>query len=124
MDNNIIVDGITLPPPAKDGLSLKPEPIWSDNAGRVSNCAFVGDIRAVMWNIDITWQDLTYEQVKLIRKAFTSAAKPFFNMTFTTDEGERLTIRCYSTMPSSTIRTYRDERGQITGMTVSVVQKE
>lgn len=123
MDNNVIVDGVVLPAPAQDGIEYALEAIWSDNAGRVANCDFVGDVRAVKGTLSLKWDTLTYSQVKLIRQAFTHLNKPFFNITFTNDEGKRTTLRCYSTMPKSTIHTYRDDKGNITGMTVDVVQK-
>lgn len=123
MDNSIVVDGVVLPAPAQDGIQIKHEPIWSDNAGRTSTCYFVGDIRAVKTTLTISWDTLTYEQVVLIRNAFTSLGKPFFTLTYTDDTGNRPTIDCYSTMPSSAIHTYRDECGNVTGMTVDVVQR-
>lgn len=123
MDNSIVVDGVVLPAPAQDGIQIKPEPIWSDNAGRTSTCYFVGDIRAVKTTLSISWGTLTYEQAEKIRSAFTHLGKPFFSLTYTDDTGQRQTINCYSTMPQSAVHTYRDECGNITGMTVDVVQR-
>lgn len=123
MDNSIIVDGVTLPPPAVDGITITPEAIWSNNAGRTSSCEFVGDIRAVKTTLSISWNNLTYADVKKIRAAFTHFGKPFFNITFTDDTGTRQTVRCYSTLPSSSIHTYRDSAGNVTGMAVDIVQK-
>lgn len=122
MDNNIIVDSVTLPPPAQDGISYTPEAIWSENAGRSGNCDFVGDVRAVKGTLSIKWDTLTYAEVSLIRSAFTHMGKPFFYITFTDDTGQRKTLHCYSTMPASSIHTYRDENGNVTGMTVDVVE--
>lgn len=122
MDNNIVVDGVTLPPPAQEGVSYAPEAIWSENAGRAGNCDFVGDVRSVKCTLSITWESLTYSEVSLIRGAFTRLGKPFFTITFTDDTGQRKTLRCYSTLPSSSIHTYKDNKGNVTGMTVSVVE--
>ena len=122
MDNNITVDGVTLPAPAQDGVSYAPEAIWSENAGRAGNCDFVGDVRAVKGTLSLSWGKLTYAEAALIRSAFTQLGKPFFNITFTDDTGQRRMLRCYSTLPASSIHTYRDNKGSVTGMTVDVVE--
>lgn len=122
MDNNIIVDGVTLPPPTEGGISYAPELIWSENAGRTGNCTFVGDVKAVKGTLSISWGTLTYAQVSLIRSVFSNVGKPFFNVTFTDDTGNRKTMRCYSTMPSSSIRTYSKENGSLTGVSVDLVE--
>ncbi|GAB5081323.1 hypothetical protein Osc1_04960 [Hominimerdicola sp. 21CYCFAH17_S] len=121
MDNNIVVDGVTLPPPAQEGVSYAPEAIWSENAGRAGNCDFVGDVRAVKGTLSITWESLTYSEVSLIRGAFTQLGKPFFNVTFTDDTGQRKVLRCYSTLPSSSIRIY-NKSGDVANMTVDIVE--
>lgn len=124
MDNNVIVDGITLPPPAQGGIVLTPQLIWSSNAGRVANAEFVGDIKAQKLTGTITWEgDLTYAEMRKIVSAFSHLGKPFFSLTFTDELGVRRTLRCYSTGVSSTIRVYRDAAGNVTGVSVQFVEK-
>lgn len=123
MDNNIYVDGVKLPPPAKEGISCGKQIIWSENAGRTASCEFVGDVRAVKTTVTLTWDKLTYADVSKIRNAFTHSGKAFFSLTFTNDVGQRETISCYSDTIESTIRTYRDSAGCVTGISVSVIQK-
>lgn len=122
MDNNIYVDGTKLPVPPKDGVSMSREPIWSSNAGRTADCTFVGDVKAWKWNISISWGKLTLAEVAVIRGAFTTLGKPYFNISITDDTGTRRTIRCYSTSPKSTVQVYEDDDGSVSGVSVDVVE--
>lgn len=122
MDNNIYVDGTKLPVPPKDGVSMSREPIWSSNAGRTADCTFVGDVKAWKWNISISWGKLSLAEVAVIRGAFTTLGKPYFNISITDDTGTRRTIRCYSTSPKSTVRVYEDDDGSVSGVSVDVVE--
>ncbi len=122
MDNNIYVDGTKLPVPPKDGVSMSREPIWSSNAGRTADCTFVGDIKAWKWNISISWGKLSLAEVAVIRGAFTTLGKPYFNISITDDTGTRRTIRCYSTSPKSTVQVYEDDDGSVSGASVDIVE--
>lgn len=122
MDNNIYVDGTKLPVPPKDGVSMSREPIWSSNAGRTADCTFVGDVKAWKWNISISWGKLSLAEVAVIRGAFTTLGKPYFNISITDDTGTRRTIRCYSTSPKSTVQVYEDDDGSVSGLSVDIVE--
>lgn len=123
MNNNIIVDdNIVLPPPVEGGISIQPEFIWSQNAGRTASALFVGDIKTVKITMSISWEHLNYEQVQTIRGAFSRIGKPFFWLTYTGDDGIRTRKRFYSTSPSASIKTYTNSKGSITGVSVDLVE--
>lgn len=126
MDNNVVVDGVTLPPPAKGGIQYQQQLIWSENAGRnTATGYFTGDIKAEKGTWTLSWNDLelSYEQLRLINTAFSRIGKPFFTVTFTDDLGYRRTVRAYSAGRSSTVKTYRDDSGRITGVTVQIIER-
>ena len=126
-ENDVIIDGtVRLPPPAEGGIQYQQQLIWSQNAGRnTATAVFTGDIKAEKGTWTLSWSslELTYEQLRTINSAFSHLGKPFFTLTFTDDLGYRRTVRAYSAGRSSTIKTYRDELGRITGVSVSVVEK-
>ena len=122
MDNNIYIDGIRLPTLPQDGLNLSREPIWSANAGRTADCTFVGDIIGWKWNGSLSWGRLSFDEAAVIRRAFSSKGKPFFNITFTDDTGTRQTIRCYSTSPKSAIHVYKGDDGEVESISVDIVE--
>lgn len=122
MDNNIYIGSTKLPPLPADGFALSREPIWSANAGRTADCTFVGDVKAWKWNGSLNWGRLTFAEVAVIRAAVTTLTKPFFNLTFTDDTGTRRTITCYSTSPKSTIRIYKDSSGEVSALSVDIVE--
>lgn len=126
-DNDVIVDGtIRLPAPAEGGIQYQQQLIWSQNSGRKTATAlFTGDIKAEKGTWTLSWNDLelTYEQLRTIHQAFSHLGKPYFTITFTDDLGYRRTVRAYSAGRTSSIKTYRDERGRITGVTVPIVER-
>ena len=126
MADDLIVDGVTLPAPARDGIKYQQQLIWSDNAGRnTATGYFTGDIKAEKGTWTFSWNniELSYAQLRLINAAFSRIGKPFFTVTFTDDLGCRRTVRAYSAGRSSTVKTYRDDRGRITGVTVQIVER-
>ena len=124
--NDVIVDGVTLPPPAQGGIKYQQQLIWSKNAGRNTATAyFTGDIKAEKGTWTLSWNDLelTYAQLQTINNVFSRLGKPYFTITFTDDLGYRRTVRAYSAGRSSIIKSYRDDAGRITGVTVQIVER-
>lgn len=49
---DIYIDGVKLPPADKSGISITPQTIWSQNAGRISSTGkFVGDIKTIKYDV-------------------------------------------------------------------------
>lgn len=126
MENNIVVDGVALPPPAQGGIQYQQQLIWSKNAGRQTATGyFTGDIIAEKTTWTISWDalELTYAQIQTINTAFSRIGKPFFTITLTDDQGIRRTIRAYSAGRTSTVKSYRDSTGRITNVSVQVIER-
>lgn len=72
--------------PGSDGVKVTDEPIWSQNTGRSvdKDAKMVGDIVAWKRTIDITWDRLTYEEMRKIRTAIMAVEKknPFYTIRY------------------------------------------
>ena len=125
-DYHLYIDGTKMPPPAKEGIIDADQIIWSENAGRVANGDFVGDIIAVKKTLQITWGELTYEQYALIQSSISRLGHPFVTVSYwppsAKNDSQRRTIRCYSEGLTGTIVTYTPQ-GRIASVTVNLVQK-
>lgn len=64
---DIWIDGIKLPPADKSGITITPQTIWSQNAGRNSATAkFGGDIKAIKYDVTYNKSYATQEEFELI----------------------------------------------------------
>ncbi len=88
--------GEVMPAPADEGVSITNNKIWSENAGRTSNCLMVGDIRAIKKTISLQWFHLTPEQVKLINSYISSVSNAFFKVTLLDETFEEHTYTVYA----------------------------
>ena len=72
---------ITLPEPARGGITVTDEPIWASNTGRNTKGKMIGDIVAWKTTIEVTWPPLTYSQARTIRNAIRGAGE-FFSIKY------------------------------------------
>lgn len=125
-DYNLYFDNVKMPPPAKEGINETDQLIWSSNAGRTANGTFVGDIIATKKTLAITWNQMTYDQLALIRSNISRIGHPFITVKYWTAggsaEGQQKTFTGYTDGASSTIVTYTPT-GKIAGVTLNVIEK-
>lgn len=122
MNYDLKINGVVMPPPAKGGIKEAHQLIWSENAGRVANAEFVGDIIAEKDTLSITWNELTYAQLTLIRSNTSKVGRAFIDVSFVTTEGQRRVVRCYNDGVSGTIVTYTPD-GRIADVTLNLIEK-
>lgn len=66
----IKVDGVTLPTPKFEGVSIDEEKVWSSNTGRlVTNGLMTGTIVSIKTAFNIEWPALTEQGLNEIRAA-------------------------------------------------------
>lgn len=85
-----------LPTPAKGGIAVTDEPIWSANTGRSTTGKMIGDIIAWKVTVEVGWPPLTFAQAKAIRDAIKGAGE-FFNIRYydvSTSSMETKTVYC------------------------------
>lgn len=121
-DYNLYFDGVAMPPPAKEGINETDQLIWSSNAGRAANGTFVGDIIATKKTLSITWNQMTYDRLALIRSNISRIGHPFITVKYRSSDGQQKIFTGYTEGSTSIIVTYTPT-GKIAGVTLNVIEK-
>ncbi|MCD7735318.1 MAG: hypothetical protein LUH48_09390 [Clostridiales bacterium] len=100
---DLTINGVVMPDPALEGLSISSEKIWSSDTGRSSSGKMLGTIVAIKTTVKIKWPVLTMAQAKLIEAAVSDEDNPFVPMTYTDMTGETVTKTVYFGTPSYTV---------------------
>lgn len=88
-------NGIEMPAPKYNGLTITHSKIWSKNTGRNSLGDMVGTIIAIKKTVDITWPPLTTQQIALIDGVVSDINNPFTTIEYLSPTGEMTTITAY-----------------------------
>lgn len=102
------INGVVMPTPALEGLTISTEKIWSSDTGRTSSGKMVGTIVAVKTTINITWPVLTMEQVAVIEAAVSDQDAPFVPIQYTDMTGRTVTKTVYFGTPTYTVYSWAD----------------
>ena len=121
-DCNLYFDGVAMPPPAKEGINETDQLIWSSNAGRAANGTFVGDIIATKKTLSITWNQMTYDRLALIRSNISRIGHPFITVKYRSSDGQQKIFTGYTEGSTGVIVTYTPD-GKIAGVTLNVIEK-
>ena len=121
-DYNLYFDGVAMPPPAKEGINETDQLIWSSNAGRTANGTFVGDIIATKKTLSITWNQMTYDRLALIRSNISRIGHPFITVKYRSSDGQQKIFTGYTEGSTGVIVTYTPD-GKIAGVTLNVIEK-
>ncbi len=101
----LILDGVKLPTPTREGIAITPNRIWSENAGRnTATGKMVGDIIAVKYTVSVTYSQLSDEEMQLIFDLL-SAVDPWRTLRFPLKDGTRAMI-CYAADPTYVMRQF------------------
>lgn len=119
----LYVDGIQLPTPALDGLTITPNKMWSANTGRLENSGeMAGTIVAIKHKLEIKWPPMSMEDAKIIDAAVSSATA-FHQLKYTDMTGAVTELTVYFGDPSYTIRSYSPGVQWISDVSVSAIEK-
>ena len=119
----ILVDGVQLPTPALDGLTITTNKIWSANTGRLENTGeMAGTIVAMKRKIEIKWPVLTMDKVKIIEDAVSSMT-PFHTLKYTDMTGQTVEITAYFGDPSYVLYSYSQGVQFVRDVAVSAIEK-
>lgn len=120
----LIVDGVTLPTPALEGLTISTNKIWSANAGRLENSGeMAGTIVTTKRKLEIKWPDLPMEKIKVIEAVVSDSGTPFHQLQYTDMTGTTSTITVYFGDISYTIYSYSPGVQRVKGVAVSAIEK-
>ena len=119
----LIVDGIQLPTPALEGLTITTNKIWSANTGRLESTGeMAGTIVATKRKLEIKWPDLTMESARIIEDA-VSSIEPFHELRYTDMTGKTESITVYFGDINYTIYSYSEGIQRIRNAAVSAIEK-
>ncbi|MCD8381552.1 MAG: hypothetical protein LUC30_01335 [Clostridiales bacterium] len=106
---DLTINGVAMPDPALEGLSISQEKIWSSDTGRSSSGKMLGTIVAIKTTVKIKWPVLTMAQAKVIEAAVSDEDNPFVPMKYTDMTGETVTKTVYFGTPSYTVYSGADD---------------
>lgn len=119
----LYVDGVQLPTPKLEGLTITENKMWSANTGRLeSSGEMVGTIVAIKQKLEIKWPPLTMEQVKKIRN-IVSSLTPFHRVKYTDMTGTVAELTAYFGDPSYTVYSYSEGVQRIHDLSISAIEK-
>lgn len=121
--SELFVDGVQLPTPALDGVTITSEKVWSNNTGRDSSGLMVGTIVAIKAKISIKWPPLTMGQVAVIEAAASDSTKPFVSMKYTDMTGETVTKTVYFGTPTYSQYSWSPSLQYVKDVSVNAIER-
>lgn len=118
----LVIDGVPMPTPKRDGIVVSQEKIWSSDTGRSASGKMIGTLIGIKTTVQITWGLLTPAEADLIQKAVSRTDKPFSVMEYTDINGETSSKTVYFNTPSFTIRNV-GPNSRITSATLSGIEQ-
>ena len=119
----LYVDGVQLPTPALEGVTITTNKMWSANTGRLENSGeMAGTIVALKRKLDIKWPELSMEKAKIIEDA-VSSMMPFHTLKYTDMTGKTNEISVYFGDPSYTVYAYSPGVQRIKDAAISAIEK-
>ena len=120
---DLTINGVVMPTPALEGVTISTEKIWSSNTGRTASGKMAGTIVAIKTTIKIKWPVLTPAQVRVIEGAVSDPDHPFVPITYTDMRGQKVTKTVYFGTPSYTIYSLADGIQYVTGAEVEGIEQ-
>lgn len=101
--SDLYINGVKMPDPALEGVTVSREKIWSSNTGRTTSGKMTGTVVAVKTTLKIKWPVLTPAQVATIEGAVSDPDNPFVPVKYTDATGSTVTKTMYFGTPSYTV---------------------
>lgn len=106
--------------PAPTALTISDEIIWTSDTGRTLAGTMVGDVVAEKKNLNIKWEFITEQDIKLIKSRLIAG---FFPFTFR-DDGLDITISAYrGTLSKEVLGDIGDGYYWYRSVTVDMIQR-
>lgn len=120
MAYRLVVDGVELPTPALEGITITYEPIWSSNAGRVASGKLTGTKITSKWKLEVKWPVLSQSDAQ---KVFDAASGEFKTVIFTDYSGTERTITAYCGTPSAIPYSWASGLRWVTNVALSIIEQ-
>ena len=120
----ITIDGVQMPPMKESGLVKIPHKLWGSNSGRSSSTGrFVGDLVAIKWELQLTWENITDDEFAIIDAA-VNTLNPFMSVTFCPDASTGYITRSfYANDPQYPVKVWRGNKTVYGTVTVNLVEQ-
>jgi hypothetical protein len=118
----ITVDGVELPAPAADGVTISKEKLWSQDTGRSASGLLNGTIVAQKVTLSVKWPPLTPQEVKTIDD-ITSSDTPYHTVKYTDIAGKTYTKEMYFGSPSGTWSSWAKGAQTVTDYAVDMIER-
>lgn len=120
---DLTINGVSMPDPALEGVTISTEKVWSSNTGRTASGRMVGSVIAKKTTIKIKWPVLTPAQAAVIESAVSDSANPFVPVAYTDMCGQRVTRTVYFGTPSYTVYSWADGLQLVKDVSVSGIEQ-
>jgi hypothetical protein len=120
--SDLVVNGVTLPAPALNGVTISREKIWSAATGRTASGKMVGTIVAQKTTLRLKWPPLTLGQAALIQQAVSSGTE-FFPVSFTDAGGVHRSLTMYAGTPTYTQYSWKNGLQYVVDVSVELIEQ-
>lgn len=120
MAYRLVVDGVELPTPALEGITITHEPIWSSNTGRTASGKLVGTKVVDKWKLEVKWPVLSQSEAQ---KVFNAASGDFKTVIFTDPFGTERTITAYCGTPTATPYSWVSGMRWLSNVELSIIEQ-
>ena len=121
--SDLYINGVRMPDPALEGVTVSREKIWSSNTGRTASGKMTGTVVAVKTTLKIKWPVLTPAQVATIEGAVSDPDSPFVPVKYTDATGSTVTKTMYFGTPSYTVYSWANGKQYIKDATVDGIEQ-
>lgn len=118
---NLTINGVAMPDPALEGVTIATEKVWSANTGRTSSGQMVGSVIARKTTIKIKWPVLTRAQAALIETAVNAA--DFVTISYLDMTGTRVTKTVYFSTPTYTLYSWSNGLELVKDVSVEGIER-
>lgn len=120
---DLTINGVTMPSPALQGVTISTEKIWSKDTGRTSSGKMVGTIVAIKATVSIKWAALTPNEVATIEAAVSDADNPFVPMEYVDMCGNYVRKMVYFGTPTYTSYSWASGLQYVSSVEVSGIEQ-
>lgn len=121
--SELYINGVQMPTPALEGVTITSEKIWSSNAGRSVTGLMLGTCVVIKAKISITWPPLTPAQVAVIEAAVSNRDKPYVPLKYTDMTGTTVTKTVYFGTPSYTQYSWSEGLQYVKSVSVDAIER-
>ena len=120
--DEITINGSPIPVPDENGFKRTKNKIWSSNTGRSASGKMLGDIVAIKYSLEFSWEKLTAQEVKTLETAVGTTA--FFPVVFPAEgSGDSITKNFYAGDMSYVTKKYENGVEIYSGVVLSLIEQ-